>query len=98
MRAPLHAGGRRPRPGGDVGRPRARPDPAAPGRGLAPAALGDPQERLPPALVALAAALLLGAVLGLAGGLLGAPGALAQVAGVEVVRAQRLLDEHQHLA
>ena len=60
-------------------------------------ALRDLQERLPPALVAPAAALLLGVVLGLARRLLGAPRALAQVAGVEVAGRDRLLDQHDEL-
>src|SRR4051812_44090079 len=69
-----------------------------PAGGLPPApAFGDLQERLGPALVALAAALLLGAVLGLARALLGAPRALAEVARVELVRVDRLLDQHEHL-
>src|SRR5919205_4130233 len=59
------------------------------------AALGDAQERLPAALVALAAPLLLGALLGVAPTLLGAPRALAQVGGVEILGPDRLLDEHE---
>src|SRR5205085_1327087 len=71
--------------------------PLAPGGATGGPAPGGLQQRLGPALVALAAALLLGAVLRLARALLGAARALAQVAGVEVVRADRLLDEHEHL-
>src|ERR687886_1962667 len=61
----------------------------------ASAALGDAQEGLPAALVALAAALLFGALLGVAPALLRAPRALAQVGGVEVLGPDRLLDEHE---
>src|SRR3954468_23181922 len=59
------------------------------------AALGDAQERLVAALLALGRALGLGVLLGLLELALGLLQPVAQVAGVEVARLVRLLDEHQ---
>src|SRR3954451_15821167 len=59
------------------------------------AALGDAQERLVAALLALGRALGLGVLLGPLELALGLLEPVAQVAGIEVARLVRLLDEHQ---